>query len=184
MNTTTEVIHLYAVKGGQGTTTVAASLALLSARSGFKTALVSEGRDLSAIIGTSELDGGPNLHQLGSLPDDVTGYSLVVVDHGLRLYGLEDGGRQFLVTRGPCYLALRTAVAAGTKPDGVILLQEEGRALGKKDVEDVLGVPVVATIPVDVAVARCIDAGLLASRLPKSLAEGLGAVVNSVLAIR
>jgi MinD-like ATPase involved in chromosome partitioning or flagellar assembly len=81
--------------------------------------------------------------------------------------------RSVLVTR-PCFLALRKALAAPLRPTEVVLLEEPGRALRAADVEDVLGVPVVAEVAVDPAVARAVDAGLLAARLPRGLARELG----------
>lgn len=80
--------------------------------------------------------------------------------------------RSVLVIR-PCYLALRRAVDAPLRPSEVVLVSEAGRALGRDDVEDALGVPVTAVVDLDPAVARAVDAGLLASRLPRSLARGL-----------
>ena len=77
-----------------------------------------------------------------------------------------------LVTR-PCFLALRRALAAPIRPSGVVLVTEEGRTLSKRDVEEVLGVPVRAQIPVDKTVARAVDAGLLSSRLPSLLERPL-----------
>lgn len=77
-----------------------------------------------------------------------------------------------LVTR-PCYLALRRAVACGVHPTGIVLLGEPGRALNARDVEHAVGAPVVAELHYDPAVARAVDAGLLASRLPLTLAQPL-----------
>lgn len=73
-----------------------------------------------------------------------------------------------LVTR-PCYLALRRALAAPVRPSGVVVVSEPGRALDAGDIEDALGVPVRVVVAADPAVARAVDAGLLASRLPRSL---------------
>jgi MinD superfamily P-loop ATPase len=70
-----------------------------------------------------------------------------------------------LVTR-PCYLALRAAVRQPTRPSGVVLVEEPGRALRARDIEASLGVPVVATVLLDPAIARAVDAGLLLARLP------------------
>ena len=70
-----------------------------------------------------------------------------------------------LVTR-PCYLALRAAVRQPTRPTGVVLVEEPGRALRGPDIEASLGVPVVATVLLDPAIARAVDAGLLLARLP------------------
>jgi MinD-like ATPase involved in chromosome partitioning or flagellar assembly len=81
--------------------------------------------------------------------------------------------RSILVTR-PCFLALRRALACPLRPSEVVLLCEPGRSLSRVDVEDCLGVPVVAEVAVDPAVARAVDAGLLAARLPRRLARELG----------
>lgn len=80
--------------------------------------------------------------------------------------------RSVLVTR-PCFLALRRAMAAPIRPSEVVLLAEPGRSLGPGDVEDCLGVPVTAEVAVDPAVARAVDAGLLAVRLPRRLSREL-----------
>ncbi len=100
----------------------------------------------------------------------------VVVDAGLLRPELHDAVARatcsLLVIRS-CYLALRRAVAAPLRPSGVVLVREPGRALGRHDVEDVLGVPVVACIDLSPDVARAVDAGLLVSRLPRSLVRGL-----------
>lgn len=93
---------------------------------------------------------------------------------GARRALVERADRSWLVTR-PCFLSLRRALGVGRRPDGVVLVEEEGRALGRADVEDVLGVPVVATVPVDAAVARAVDAGLLVARLPAAIGRPLSA---------
>jgi hypothetical protein len=78
-----------------------------------------------------------------------------------------------LLVLRPCFLALRRAVHAPIRPTGVVLVAEEGRALSAADVEDVLGVPVQVTVTVNAQVARAVDSGLLASRLPRSLEREL-----------
>ncbi len=45
-------------------------------------------------------------------------------------------------------------------------MSEAGRALGKRDVESVLRAPVLAEVPVIAQIARLVDAGLLATRVP------------------
>lgn len=74
---------------------------------------------------------------------------------------------RILVTR-LCYLALRAA-SDGPTPTGVVVVAEAGRALGTDDVRSVLHAPVVARVPVDPVIARVVDAGLLAARLPRPL---------------
>jgi hypothetical protein len=80
----------------------------------------------------------------------------------------------FLVIR-PCYLALRRAAAMPLRPSGVVLVAEPGRALSRDDVEAVLGVPVRVEVPWHESVARAVDAGLLASRLPRMLQRAMRA---------
>lgn len=78
----------------------------------------------------------------------------------------------FLVLR-PCYLALRRALQSPIRPSGVVLLGERERSLGRDDVEATLGVPVCAVVPVESVIARAVDAGLLAQRLPRNLSKAL-----------
>lgn len=89
-------------------------------------------------------------------------------------------GVSLLVLR-PCYLALRRALAAPVRPSGVVLVSEPNRSLGRRDVEEVLGVPVRAEIALDPAVARAVDAGLLARRVPRGLERGLRAVLGGTV---
>jgi hypothetical protein len=78
-----------------------------------------------------------------------------------------------LLVLRPCYLALRRAVASSLRPSGVVLVEEAGRALGRRDVESALGVPVRAVVAHDPRIARAVDAGLLARRLPGLLERPL-----------
>lgn len=81
--------------------------------------------------------------------------------------------RRLLVIRH-CYLALRRAQRLPTPPDGIVTVREQGRALTRADVEEVIRVPVLATVEVDPAVARAVDAGILAaSRLPDAVTRSL-----------
>ena len=104
---------------------------------------------------------------------------IVVVDCGPPTGGIglemaAGAGLSLLVIR-PCYIALRRALAAPLRPSAVVLVEEHGRSLGRRDVEDVLGVPVRAQIPWDPAVARSVDAGLLGTRIPRPLHRALRA---------
>jgi hypothetical protein len=77
-----------------------------------------------------------------------------------------------LVTRS-CFLALRRALVAPIRPSAVVLVIEEGRALTASDIETVLGAPVRAQVMITAQVARAVDAGVLVSRLPRSLEREL-----------
>jgi MinD-like ATPase involved in chromosome partitioning or flagellar assembly len=126
--------------------------------------------------GEGDVMGHERLELLASMlsADDRT----VVVDCGTLSVGASAvavaaaSTTSLLVTRA-CYLALRRAVAAPIRPSAAVLVTEPGRALDRTDIEAVLGVPVTAEIGVDPAVARAVDSGLLASRLPRGLQRAL-----------
>jgi MinD-like ATPase involved in chromosome partitioning or flagellar assembly len=102
----------------------------------------------------------------------------IIVDAGCGLPSpdlLAHASSSLLVTR-PCYLSLRRAAQLSVSPTGIVLVNEAGRALGKHDVEAVIGAPVVAEISFDAAIARAVDAGLLASRIPTIMSKQLAAV--------
>ena len=83
----------------------------------------------------------------------------------------EHAMRSILVVR-PCYLALRRATQS-PKPDSIIFVEEPGRALTTRDIESVIGAPVMTTVPIDPTIARSVDAGLLGTRLPPILATAI-----------
>jgi MinD-like ATPase involved in chromosome partitioning or flagellar assembly len=207
------IITCWSVKGGSGTTVVAASLALLlGRRSESGVLLVDLAGDAPAVLGMTEPTGSgagdwldaaggdlATLHQLeieaapavrlipmgtcslasgGKLMEALAADErTVIIDAGILSPGpsldvIANATTSLLVLR-PCYLALRRASLAPVRPSGVVLVNEPGRALGRKDVEAVLGVPVVAEMLIDPNVARAVDAGLLAGRLPRTLARSL-----------
>jgi len=88
----------------------------------------------------------------------------------------ESCSADWLITR-PCYLSLRRAARLEQRPRGVVVLREAGRALTRRDIESVTGAPVVAEIGVSDVIARSVDAGLLATRLPKRLDEELAVLL-------
>lgn len=203
------LIACWSVKGGSGTSVVAASIALHLSALGPAT-LVDLAGDSPAVLGLPD-PPGPGVAEwlAGGLADPAAldrvatsvtpALSLVPVgrepvpsDGGERLAAALAGRGQSVVDCGsraasgaaagvaaaatcsllvvrPCYLALRRALAAPIRPSGVILVDEGERALGPNDVSEVLGVPVRAVVPWDPRVARAVDAGLLAARMPRSL---------------
>jgi MinD-like ATPase involved in chromosome partitioning or flagellar assembly len=207
------IITCWSVKGGSGTTVVAASLALIAGRRTTTGALLVDlAGDAPAVLGLSEptgpgvgdwldsghhdpallrameVDAAPSVRLLpmgtcshaggaelvAALANDER---TVIVDAGVLSPGpafdlISAAATSLLVLR-PCYLALRRASLAPLRPSGVVLITEVGRALGRKDVESVLGVPVVAEVLTDPVVARAVDAGLLAGRLPRGLIRSL-----------
>jgi hypothetical protein len=80
--------------------------------------------------------------------------------------------RSVLVTRA-CFISLRRAMVSAVRPTEVVLVAEPGRALTRHDVGACLGVPVTAVLELDPSIARAVDAGLLAGRLPRALSREL-----------
>ena len=83
------------------------------------------------------------------------------------------GASLSLLVLRPCYLGLRRALAAPIRASGVVLVNEAGRSLSGRDVEAALGIPVRAEVPFEPTVARAVDAGLLAARVPRVLERSL-----------
>jgi len=164
---------LVGARGGSGTTTVSLLLAVAAAGHGNVTVTGHDPGEHRALAGPSDHDDaipvsiGPRL-RLGSpapLSDDQVICDLGHLGTAASLPPPMHDGYRWLVVRGPSYLALRTALATAWRPDGVILVQEQGRALSAVDVADTIEVPVVATIPVHPDTARACDAGLLVHRV-------------------
>ena len=141
------------------TTDVAPGLTLLPAGdvSLMATASVADGERLAMALAESS-------HRIA-----VVDCGLISLDVALGLVG--GAARSLLVVR-PCFLALRRALASPARPSAAVLIAEPDRTLGPDDVEDVLGVPVLS-VPWDPSVARAVDAGLLATRVPSKLDRAL-----------
>jgi MinD superfamily P-loop ATPase len=173
--------HLFGAKGGVGTTTVAASLALMLSRTGSTVIRAVDEDPCLAMLGVGVREypyGGDITYNLSWM----TGEGFAAVnDNGINLDAAADAaGIRLLVTRG-CYLALRRAIhSEGRKHiDGIVLIEEPGRALGRREVADVLGKPIVATIPYRDTVCRAIDAGVLVSRLPEPLERAAKDIIKT-----
>lgn len=111
----------------------------------------------------------------GTWPEGLGGDEVPEPEHAALVLAsaLASGGSSLLVIRS-CYLALRRATAAHVRSDGVVVVVEPGRALGADAITQVLGSPVLATLQVDPAVARAVDAGILARRAPRALLRSIG----------
>lgn len=163
-------------RGGHGTTTVAAAVAVHAARTRPTILVSADTAAATALLGLpgaaehEPIDVLPTLTVAADTPETSTGH-VVVVDAGTlaeRTAGGPGGGRNYLVLRGPCYVALASVLAAGVAGfDGVVIVAEAQRSLTAADVADVLGLPVFATVNASPQVARTIDAGLLLSRLTR-----------------
>jgi len=209
------VISCWSVKGGSGTSVVAALLAVASARLE-RTVLIDADGDQPAIFGVPSpvtgfrdwwqsgvddealqrlgLDISPSLSLIpagSGLPNDKRDFAGIrgvrtIVDAGTVRddFGgqlIDNSTKSFLVLR-PCYLAARRATSSSLRIDGMIVIEEQGRSLRPKDLADVVGAPVVATLPWDPSLARLIDAGRLANRVPRvaKVLEELATAVSCV----
>ena len=210
----------WSIKGGSGTTVVAASLGLLAASAPGGALLVDLAGDIPAALGLPQpsgpgvrdwltADAGVEADAIEHLSEPASpGLRVVpagadeadrppsrarvellartlaeqdaeaVVDLGVATPSwqplLARADTSLLVIR-PCYLALRRATTLTSRPTGIVLVREPGRALGRREVEDVTGVRVLAEVDVEPSIARAVDAGLLASRLPRGLSRPLRA---------
>jgi MinD superfamily P-loop ATPase len=102
-------------------------------------------------------------------------HAVVVVDAGTGpppVALAEAADQRVLVTRA-CFLSLRRAAGGTAAPTAVVLVDEPGRVLRVGDVQRAIGAPVAARVPWDPAIARAVDAGLLAGRPPRSLLQPL-----------
>ena len=188
-------------KGGQGCTTIAAALAVLAARSSQPTLLLDTRGDAAAILGVSDpapastvADAIANAVEpcdrlrvvsvagdridteaISAMSELVAAGHRVLVDTGTDhdvLHRFDPLSPQRLLVTRPCYVALRRAIGVPFVPDHVVLIAEHQRCLTERDVSLALALP-VTSVPYDPAIARAIDAGLLAARLPRCLANAI-----------
>lgn len=186
-----------------GDVPVVAGLAMAERTVSIDRAALDPGRPLGS--GLALLDGDRHLDDLDPLDPVAADYTRLALD---RLDALDvpvvidagtiarrssadaaarrsiiEGTRSVLVTRAD-FLSLRAVVQSGRSPDAVVLIEEPGRALGRVDVENVTGAPVVAVVPIDAGVARAIDAGLLAHRQPPAILRALDTFAATLVAER
>ena len=110
-------------------------------------------------------------------------YDTVIIDAGTSAAEWnQHADRNVFVTRS-CYLAVRRAIHLPQRATEVVFMAEPGRALSAHDIEVVLGVPVGATVPVDIDTARIIDAGILGSRTPRQMSRALAGLVNAASSV-
>lgn len=97
----------------------------------------------------------------------------VIIDAGTGVPPVElhHAAQHRLLVLRPCYLSVRRAVAQGVQPTGLVVVHEPGRVLTARELSRVMGAPLVAEVDYDPNVARCVDAGLLRTRLPRPLAS-------------
>jgi hypothetical protein len=165
------ILYLWGAKGGVGTSTVAAVIALHAARQRpveLRATTAERQDELAVLLGVPHTPGA-TLTLGGHAGDD----PLVIIDGGTDPTPPEEASASLLVIRA-CYLALHRALRNNaSRPTGVILVAEPERCLTSRDIVEILGVPVLAIFPVAPAVARMIDAGLLSARPPRFPADAV-----------
>jgi hypothetical protein len=92
---------------------------------------------------------------------------------------LRGADRSLLVVKS-CFLAVHAAVGVTHLAQGIVVVCDEERRIATADVASALGIPVVATVMQQTVVARAVDAGLLAARLPRSFTRSLEALWPSM----
>jgi hypothetical protein len=197
------MITCWSVKGGSGTSVVAALLAVAAAQKQ-TTLLVDVDGDQPAIFGVPNPSAGFREWWQSGLGADALCRLSTEISPTLRLVGPGDQhvpftDRQFHLDRGsltivdagtvrddvvaahvveasavsvlvirPCYLAARRASASPLRVDGIVVVEESGRALGARDLEEVIGAPILGTLSWDLSIARAVDAGRIGNRVPRA----------------
>lgn len=94
--------------------------------------------------------------------------------------GLVTASDTSILVLRPCYLAARRAAVSTLRVDGIVIVEEPGRALKPYDIAEVVGVPILATVPWDLSIARVVDAGRVSSKLPRA-AKRLDALAKNLI---
>lgn len=173
-------IGFISAKGGVGVTVTASACAVIMAETQFVRLVVSE--DTRAALGAAET--ATHVTEKLELIDDLF---WTPQDGTLTIIDGAPGDVTLLVVR-LCYLDLRRAVKLTSTPDapkidGIVVIAEPGRALTPDDAKRATGLPLVAVIPIDPTIARAVDAGLLATRIPAAMRRSIKDVISETAAI-
>lgn len=164
-----QVIEVFSMKGGVGTSTTALSIAYQASEKGLRVLLVDNAvsHDILSLAGmtahckTFENLTVEELNRTAKMHHYSDEYDLVVVDCGANPTDrFDDESERVLVVRNE-YLALRNANSS--QKDRAVCFYQEGNALIHNDVKNVLNTE-VTFVPIDSNVARGIDAGMFFSR--------------------
>jgi hypothetical protein len=196
------IITLSSPKPGNGVTVTAALLALTASATQHTTIIDLAGDQLPALGETDDShrqievtadltvidatnDTTAEQHQ--QIIDCETRGDLVIVDAGRADHPIHDllhGDTRRVWVMRCCYLTLRRAVTATPRPDEIIMIREPQRALNQRDIEQAVGVKVTTVIDLDPGIARAVDAGLLAARLPRRAGAALRLLVRPTVEMR
>lgn len=170
-------VNFYGAKGGQGVTVSACFAGISWAWSGLSVVIVSADDDAAAVLNVGRVDVHGSADVDGAGPDgwpgrlqlvraDVVGETWLGNGVDVVIYDgwpAGSGCTDLLVTQCD-YLALSRFTRSGVIPSGVVVVAEQGRALGVRDVASVVQRPIVATLERSQNIARAVDAGVLRTR--------------------
>lgn len=165
-------VCFYGPKGGQGTSTAAAAFALFASRLGLAVTLrAHDPRAMARHLALPPVDGHDRMIvtpsvELTELSAAIPPSRAVVDDLGRGHHrdSANPGTATRIMVVRPCCLAIAAAVEALDRqppPDALLVVSEPDRVLGPSEVADALAAPLAAVVPLDPAVARAVDAGLL-----------------------
>lgn len=158
-------IGLIAPRRGTGLTTTALLMAAVANERGLSVGVVTHS-DAFVMVSTKgegvlPLTANATLYDRDATDERPTTQRVVIRDG-------ERGADKTYVVMRPCLVAFTRLVDEGTTADGLIVLEDFGRAMSPQDISDLTGIPLVATMPVTAEVYRKTDAGRLFSRVPLS----------------
>lgn len=135
---------------------------------------------LSADIRSADADAGARLATALRAHD-----GLVIIDLGRAegpvLHGLGRALDVLVLVMRPCYLAFNRALGHPlTAISRGVVLNDEARPLGARDLRPILGLPLLASFEPCPAAARAIDGGTLPFRVHESLARPASALIEQV----
>jgi len=164
------IINLWSPKHGQGLTTT--GLAMAASLEG-TVQYITEGDNLPDALAIAGLPSGTDAHDHWEVKENLTisigGFGTpdhVIYDCETNWELRHQGADLNLMVVQADYLALRRLMITGkaAELDGFIVVLDSSRALNVDDIKNVTGLKHFATVPVDPAVARAVDAGLLMHR--------------------
>jgi MinD superfamily P-loop ATPase len=187
-------IEVSASKGGVGTSTLSACLAIGLANTGKSVLLVdmSKHGDCFALTGVSRTSGivdafvdGMSMTHIATSPLDTDvdkSFDHVIYDAGIN--GLQDyavSGDVYRLAIVPnAYTALRNMMHVARGYDAMVSVITEGNALNAKDVEQVMGLTAITQMPIKSEISRAIDAGMLFTRYEALIEPWIAPLVKAV----
>lgn len=182
-------ISVRGTAGGVGVTTFAAALALEASKTGPVSVQTDDDmRATFGVMGGDVRDVPPRVQELAPgvwvSPWETDDRDVPFVTTIGAHVPMADADLVVLMFRGPSYTGLRAATMMVTDgmldglPTVAVLLAEDGRALGSREVEDCTGVHVLVSVPVLASIARTIDAGVFVSRTPERVASAAAVVMG------